>query len=225
MYPTLTFDSSIGDKIMLDLLKYIHQYYPIGLPEYYNQPRRMIERDHIVANKINDLIEGKETAWSLFVKELKKRDWELLDMAFIQFPSYVVHIKLKTPDFSTPEILHQRELVVVVSLLCPYYTIYYLDTYRFNTIRAAHYRFGPIFRITFKDLLPEFSFDQEALLKEVEDLTKQYFPSHNYASHGMLMNRYLTPGIILEGQSGAGPYPIYSYLFDHTFNFKNLEIR
>jgi len=225
MYPTLMFDSSKGDKIMLDLLKYIHQYYPIGLPEYYNQPRRMIERDHIVANKINDLIEGKETAWTLLVKELKKRDCELLDLASIQFPSYVVHIKLKTPDFSTQEILHQRELVVVVSLLCPYYTIYYLDTYQFKTIRAAHHRHGPIFRIAFKDLLPEFLFDQEALLKEVEGLTKQYFPSHVYASHGMLMHRYLSPGIILEGQSGEGPYPIYSYLFDHTFKFKNLEIR
>lgn len=211
---------------MLDLLKHIHQYYPIGLPEYYNQPRGiMIERDHIVTNKINDLIEGKETAWSLFVNELKKHDCELLDMAPIQFPSYVIHIKLKTPDFSTPEILHKRELVVVVSLLCPYYTIYYLDTYRFNTIRAAHHRYGPTFRIAFKDLLPEFSFDQEALLKEVEELIKRYFPNHAYAIHGMLMHRYLSPGIILEGQIGEGPYPIYSYLFDDTFNFKNLEIR
>lgn len=222
---TLTFDSSEADKIMLDLLKHIHRYYPVGLPEYYNQPRRMIERDQIVADKINGLIEEKETAWSLFVIELKKHEWELFDMAYIQFPSYVVHIKLKSPDFSTPEILHERELVVVVSLLCPYYTIYYLDTYRFDTIRSAHHRFGPTFRIVFKDLLPEFSFDQDALLKEVERLTKLHFPSYSYAGHGMLMRRYLTPGIVLEGQSDEGPYPIYSYLFDHTFSFRNLEIR
>ncbi|MGF6924645.1 hypothetical protein QFZ48_000145 [Chitinophaga sp. W2I13] len=225
MYPTQTFDSSKADEIMLDLLRYIHQYYPIGLPEYYNQPRRMMERDHILANKISDLTEGKETAWSIFVRELKQHNWELLDMAYIQFPSYVVRIKLKTPDFSTPEIFHSRELVVVVSLLCPYYTIYYLDTYRFNTIRAAHHRYRPIFRIAFKEVLPEFSFNQDAHLKEVEDLTRLHFPSHNYASHGMLMQRYLSPGIVLEGQSGEGPYPIYSYLFDYTFNIKNLEIR
>lgn len=214
----------MGQDIISDLLQYIHKYYPIGMPHLYDRPRDL-ERDRIVATKISEIIDGVKTPWTSLTMDLIENGLNISNMSHRQFPSYYLKIE-KRPQRAIEHISYSRNLILIVSLLCPYYTAFYEDEYRFNNIRTEIIDGGPTFRIFFRELLPELSFDDPGSFTILKNLTEKHFQKHTFISHGILFGHHITGGVVeLEALAGVGPFPVFSYLFEDSIQLKNLEIR
>lgn len=81
------------DIISIPLL-YIHKYYPVEVPYLYNH-RRDLERDGIVATKINEIIVGIKIPLASLTAGLVENGLNISNMSHRQFPSYYLKIKIR----------------------------------------------------------------------------------------------------------------------------------
>ncbi|QJB38771.1 hypothetical protein HF324_13210 [Chitinophaga oryzae] len=212
-------------NIPYELLHYVHKYYPIGMPSVYNHPRIKLERDLIVEKKISDIINDVRTPWMELINDLKRKELEIFDMAYTQFPSFMLKIKIQEIGNPFENISFSRHLILIVSLLCPFYTIFFENEYTVNNVKTEVRQIGPKFRIFYQKLLPEFSFGQEELFSFIQQTTNSHFGSHTFLHHRIPFSHIISENELqLEGALVPGPYPIFSYLFDDSINYKNLEI-
>ncbi|NLR81012.1 hypothetical protein [Chitinophaga eiseniae] len=206
-----------------DLLSYIQKYYPIGMPEYYAQPRIVpLQRDTIIESKLGNTDTMEASNWTSLVKEISKPDYAIQDFYFNQSPSYSLNILLDYRD-SQQNLQHQRKIILNISLLCPYFTVFLLDTYSFDHLKPMNRHLIPTFRLAHTGT-GENGEQGSTFMKDVKEAVMRHFNDYQFVAHDILLKRQVSGTLQLGGQPQPGPYPIYSYLFDEFFQLKNLAV-
>lgn len=113
------------------LLEIIHSYYPIGSEQLEHNYSGYPRYKKILTNKINDIIEAKETKWVSFVNSMKPvYEADFFDMNYHQFPSHIARVNIINESNSKFDF--QQTLVINISLLCNYYTVFFEDLFIFK---------------------------------------------------------------------------------------------
>ncbi|HWC52329.1 MAG TPA: hypothetical protein VG676_02005 [Chitinophagaceae bacterium] len=209
---------------VLYLLNQVYKYYPVGMSHLRNVHPGYKEMRAIVAKKINQIIEKEETPWSRLIKKLEiEFKLNLLDMGYLQFPCYAARIKIqqdKTDFFN-----YHKDFVLVISLLCDFYTVYYEDTYQFTNHLPAE---NPVsFKVIFLKNKDEKE-DQEKLFDTLCKIIPVYFNNYGYIHHRILFEHKVTDVFPYSEDITTikKEFPIYNLLFEDLINidFNNIKI-
>jgi hypothetical protein len=207
------------EKFLFELLLKIYMYYPVGMPHVYRDfPGYKLYMDKLDA-KIDMVQAGTNHEWINFVEaaRLKCPSGSLSDLSFQQFPSYIASIVIEKNKNSEREF--SCEIVVVVSLLADYYTIYLKDSYK---LLNYTYSKEEIYPINYEILYYESAKNKELLelCDKLKLLLESNFSKYKYVSHHMLLNSEIQD-TLLYGRSNDFPhekkYSIYELLFDTQF--------
>lgn len=191
------------------LLKAAHKYYPVGHPfiEGWSQDIRRI---------IGDKVDGKADAllqWKGLVESSRSENnlIEIIDLSFLQFPNLM--LIFEDVEKFTPISVH-KNLVLCLSLLCPFYTYYHEYTHKVSTNGGL---------ITLNKLV--FLSDETlANLKgrisemDIAKNVKKFFPDYSYIYHYDLMMNKIVGGFPhgIDGMTeGNLEYSIYQFLFNN----------
>ncbi|MBZ4192658.1 hypothetical protein [Niabella beijingensis] len=198
------------------LLEHLYKYYPIGAPNQQNSYDGILRKNKIVEQKITDIIEKKDTKWTVFLGGLEKAKigFPINDVSYLQFPSYEMSIVIK--DIVKENICEiKRELVINASLLCPVFTIFYRDTYKFlfnESIPLHHIVYLQAGRL------------QDDLIKQIKKTFEASFSDYDYYDHYLLF-KYKIYGYDPSGYSNLSVgVPIYNFLFDESFDIRNVDV-
>ncbi|HMR93389.1 MAG TPA: hypothetical protein PKC69_13795 [Chitinophagaceae bacterium] len=195
------------------LLKDIYSFYPVGLNSFMGSYEGSKKFREILTKKINDEIDGADRPWLKLTKELKNlfSAYQFFDMAYIQFPSYQLSVNFL--DKKDCGIRLERRLILNVSLLCSFYTIFFETKIK---IKGEDQNFDP--NNSFGIL--SFHSENNILLKDVEkvrELTEREFTGYRFIHHKMLFDYKIegcgTYSNWQEYQPGQRN-PVYFYLFD-----------
>jgi hypothetical protein len=214
------------NKILIDLLLKVQLYYPIGIPQIYQEyPGYNLFKEK-VALKIDDLDNNIKTPWSDFFTQVEKKfqQYQTFDESYHQFPSYITTIQLEKSKDSEREIT--KELVINVSLLTDYYTIFFKDSYKYLRYGTDSLRVPPGLEIIYYENGTEKTYFDFAA--ELKNMIQQYFPNHLFVEHYLLFNTEVAGGIIY-GQGFDIPlldtrYSIYEFLFSNYINKDRMVI-
>lgn len=200
----------------LELLKYIHKFYPIGWNGDNNAYEGLKERGAIIEQKIKAVINEDITSWELFISYLKDHKLtNIKDLCFLQTPSYEANILIE--DDTTDYVNYQKQIIVAVSLLCPYYTVFYQDTYRFLFSEEQD-----IVMPLLNNIYP--IEEDNSVMRIIIDGLKRFFPEYNPVDYGFVLGRKII-GYDPAGYSNYTiGYPIYNFLFDDSLNLNNTNI-
>ncbi len=212
-------------ELLESLLKCVHHFYPIGRSSLAYSYSGCKEQDLILTNKIDELIDEVTSPWTKLVDELKENFGDaVFDMGYLQFPSYMARIEVGNE--SQESMSYTRTLVINISLLCPYYTIYYEDAYTFHGFYNDLSPTPPVivFRIFFtkKNGKPEIPGKE---LENVQILIQKYF-RQKYINHRILFDYDVVGGFprTEDISTAANSYPIYSFLFDGFISYEDVEV-
>lgn len=208
-------------KIVEELLKNIYSYYPIGMNSFINKYEGQKQLRKIIENKINALIAKQNSPWTNLVYDIEKHyPGKVFDMAYLQFPSYQAVINFNSID--NDEYNSTHNLIVVISLLCSYYTIFFESDYRFKAFNSSpeltNYK---IFSLNSDK--KNSSIDLVAIKSEIE----KNFDAHSFISHKILFDYKINGGIPYsktEENLTFSSFPIYSYLFDSHLLLNNVQV-
>jgi len=206
-----------------DLLKAIHSFYPVGINNIMAKYEGLAAFRTILSNKINSVMEGESTSWSNLVYELGKifSDRPIMDQSYNQFPSYLLSITFFEKDDG--EIKLERRLLVNVSLLCSYYTIFF-ET-RIN-VKSNNGGLLPGFA---PGVFSLYSTNDPAQnrIDAIKMLVEAHFKGYQFAYHKTLFDYCIegcgTYSNWQEYEAGQ-KYPVYSYLFDSHLLLQNILI-
>ncbi len=214
------------DNIVLnDLLKSVHNYYPINTTEAENVPGKTTQRNKILEAKINGVINGESSAWSKLVQRLSGHHKHISNMDFLQFPSYVLTIKTEESTLSEFVTL-SSSLTISVSLLSNYFTVFCEDNYEITNIKNDWEDHPIKFRIFYTERLAESgNHSVQHLLNSIKKETKTYFPTYDFVHHAALMSNTVPGNMVLPWTPQTASHSIYTYLFDGFLSYNNLEIR
>jgi hypothetical protein len=198
------------------LLKDIHNFYPVGLPTLMDTYSGFKSYSKILDEKINCIIENKTTNWSLLKDQITKiSQLELTDFGYNQFPSYIAKIKL--PSNKNIDCYTTLELVINISLLCKFYTIYIDKTFWINDVNSkssGNSKFTILCGLKGNE-----SEKYHIKLSEIEASIKSIFVGYTFVSHKILFNTYID-GVVPYSESldiSKPQYSIYNLLFDSLF--------
>jgi hypothetical protein len=164
----------MGVEMKLELLKCLTRYYPIGLPYSNAAYPGFKSLLGIVDEKVNSLAAGKRIEpWSDFVGEIASLFPESInDQSYHQSPSLLLSIRLKS--ISDPPVERRRNMVVGVSLLGAFATIFVTE--EFSTSPLS----------TDKSVLPKttvwtgnaFGSKEHEKVDTIRTLLSRYYPDH-----------------------------------------------
>lgn len=187
------------------ILKDLYRYYCVGIPQFASQYAGYKEIDGIVRNKINEIVEEKETNWSKLVASV--RDYtnnnSILDMGYIQFPSYILRFPIADNIFSFGN--RKNTLCLSVSLLTPFFTVYIEEEYkRLDSIAAINdMEAYDRFYLTHKHYDDPFFSD---ILIALTKIISNTFPGYQFIAHTKLFNHKIT---------GVQPWPDFGSEYEH----------
>lgn len=210
--------------IIPELLEYIHKYYSIGIPGLYNYPGQSALRS-ILENKINSLDSQEQTPWSALVTSLRElfQGDELQDLDYLQFPNYLCYIHVGSQEAGN--VIVKTKLVLALSLLCDYYTIFFEDIYTTTSYQVPDPTHAPGLAVVSFESHPGFKTHSKEIT-ELKSLIATKFPGYSYLHHKPLFKTPIAAGI----PHGEGPsevpvsYSIYRYLFNSYPYFVPLEV-
>ena len=173
--------------------------------------------------KINEIIVGKVTPWSTFVQQVdQKFDKNLKDLGYIQFPSYIAKLALNSEINSDYSL--ETEIVICVSLLSAYYSVFFQDTYRLTKYGDGNDI--PFLNIIYSEL--KRNTENDNIKKEIMELLQTNFPAYAFINHKTLFVHKFTRGFpFTEDASTEGyypPYTPYTFLFDGFFKLENTTV-
>jgi hypothetical protein len=200
-------------KIVTELLKKVHEFYPIGLPHLNNIYPGYKELLSITEKKINNLIEKKADSWDNMVISLaKETTTEIRDESFLQFPNRSLRLEFSDQIYS--DLIIRKNIHLYVSLLLNRYTYFVKQEFIVNG----------------KHVLSLVSTQQEEnnteLLKLVGNKMKDYYNDYSYVSHKVLLSYNIqggTPHGEIHGSDAN--YPIFSFLFGLLPDYKIISIQ
>ncbi|MGJ7033238.1 hypothetical protein [Niabella hirudinis] len=199
------------------ILKSVYKYYPLGSslnPDEFDDG----EFGRIIGEKIEKVMSNEETPWSKAIREFELKFEKMLNWDYIQFPCYKATLEVNENEF------YLRRIVVVVSLICPFYTIYVEDCIKFN-------RFEGIRGVTSSILFSCNSMkDKELELKIqwVNDTIGNHFRGYTFCPHIYLFDYKFAASALQHydrmPSTDLTKYPVYNLLFDNSFNIDKIII-
>lgn len=208
--------------VINDLLKATHRFYPVGINSLMGDYEGFKQFREILTCKINDVMEAKITHWTKLKGDINSlfEEERIVDLSFNQFPSYQINIKSISGEYQGFKI--ERQLVLNISLLCSYYTLFF-ETKIHSILTDEN-----------SDLIigKQLSFyGTNHLGKDEEEKTKEFIEK-NFAGYQFVHHKILFDYLV----DGCGTYsnwqeynpgmknPIYSFLFDSHFQLENTTI-
>lgn len=209
-------------NILKDLFDIVSRYYPVKVGTKKNNFGGDKEYAERIEKKISELLTQTKTQWSLFIKNVGeiRGSGSVLNMDYIQFPSYVAEIELESKR--TAAFLLRRNLVVSVSLLGNYYTFFFEDKYTF--LQYTNGLIKPECKIVFlnTDLPTPFEENMLFVKKNLEFL----FPAFDLIDFRILFrNTVDNVCLYIEGtDSEPKTHNLYNLLFDPFYRSKEMIV-
>lgn len=201
------------------ILNRLHLFYPVGLPNLSRDYSGYKLYQEILSQKIND-IDG-DTVWRRFTTGIQNLvEWQMFDMNYLQFPGHIVRFNLF--EETNVYLKHQRYLYVAVSLLGPFYTMFFNDiviyTGKSDKIRQ------PQLSVVFSSGVDG---GKQQTFDYINGQVATFFNGHQFVPHDLLFTYKVTSCVPYteEVDSALNNYPIYSLLFDSFFSIENLHVR
>jgi hypothetical protein len=202
---------------MLSLLKSVYHYYPVGYPYLLKGYPGYLEMTQIVETKINQDCNDPASDPNLLCSEIRSLfpNNSVENRVYENFPNYVYLLKLSEIDNS--EVVHTTYLNVTISLLCDFYTIFFIDEFRVKGISPVDDTF-----ISYHSIV-SYSNSQKRidpnLILQVTASIKKYFPDKSFISHSLIMRAPQVSGVTLFAKnpdlSATIPLTFYNLLFSN----------
>ncbi|MGC4231554.1 MAG: hypothetical protein QM594_00955 [Niabella sp.] len=183
----------------------------------------------IVNKKIEVEVASKDAIFTRFCKILQDnvRPLTVYNFMHFNFPNYVAAINF--PDNTTEDIAKRSYLVICLSLLADYYTLYFSDTFYFRNY--GDYKDGvdlvpPHFTIHSLETNPSFL---DSKINAIKESIAVFFPNRKYIRHDLLKkwkNEKFYPYGEDEKMLGLKQFSLFELLFDRqlTFCSENMEV-
>lgn len=200
------------------LIKAIHQFYPIGTPNLGFEYPGYSDYKLILTDKIMSITENKKTQWTGFIKSLEKEynPSTIIDMNYLQFPCHLARIELKKE--SNDEYDFEQSIVINISLLCKYYTIFFEEGYKFKNYTNQIIK--PSVSMLFSNKMNGEDYFQKKMLTLKEKL-EPFFSDYQNISHRPLFQYKIIGGFpYSEGESEQETYYLYHFLFDSFYKME-----
>ncbi len=204
---------------VITLLKVIHEFYPVGIPTMKMAYPGYSNYNRILTEKINSIMDNRATPWVNVVENLKaKFGTAVTDMNYLQFPCHLMKIELETESNGPYDF--KRFMVVNISLLCDFYTIFIEDFFRYASYTNQIAK--PSTSILFSSKTGEEKYF-DGLINNVKEKVSLAFPTHERISHKPLFS-YKVRGAnpYTEEESDNEMFCLYQLLFDGFYKTDNL---
>jgi hypothetical protein len=174
--------------IIVDLLHAVYNHYPVGYPHYIDRYPGYLKMREIVGKKLGVECNDINSISNKFAEAIRSSlpRYDIENKNYLNFPNYSFVLPISNEDLGT--VIHKFDLNLVISLLCDYYTIVFVDTYRTrgiardgvtpNSFVSSHSIFS------YSSSIGRVSDDIVLLLTET---IKKYFPDKKYVHHALLM--------------------------------------
>lgn len=212
--------------LISNLIQSVKKYYPIELSLSNNDYEGYSALIKIVENKIEQIINNDLPSYFYkFVGDINVyfKGFKIIDECHKQFPNYSFSIKLSD---KTSNYIHSNSILVIkLSLLANYFTVFYEEINTFEKFSKFKYKYQPlVYRIYSSNnnvIDPE-----KAHFDKVIKLIQEYFPSYVFVEHSILFNAKVSNGnpYNQKANKNSTPFSIYDFLFDNEYTWGNLEI-
>ncbi len=202
-------------KMINRLLKSVHDFYPVGMPSIMEDYEGYEKYSSILNKKINDVINGTTEKWNLWKATMTKfNQVQLIDLGYNQFPSFIAKIEIPT-NVSSDDII-SAEIIVNISLLCNFYTIFVRKFYQVGDSQISNEksRFSVLYGLEANKNENQI-FDCDRIKERVESI----FDVYEFIPHKILFDIHVEGAIpYTESVDIAKPrYSVYELLFDSLF--------
>lgn len=196
----------------IELINCVNKFYGKPMDDDFNE--KLLQRNEITADKINKIIVGELMPWSQLVQETRSV-WPIVnDLASRQFPSYLLAIE-GFESVSTEIVYTKRTLYLCISLLCKFYTVFYIDDYFFPKMKESSDDPDPRYQFYFKNLLPESKVKLDKEVDKVREICERHFMDYQYADHEWPMIHFVEGKILDQEEPETIQHPVFHYLFDN----------
>jgi hypothetical protein len=196
------------NELHLNLLKVIHEYYPVGIRTANGQYPGYQRLRRVLENKINSTILREENQWTnLVAKVAAIVEVQVFDQAYEQFPNYVLRINIKTSSMG--RYVCNGDVYLVISLLTNFYTVFYQEDVIISEVSDK--------RITLVCISEKDSPSEVVkIIDRLKVLVSELFPSHAHIHHKIVFNLRIE-GATPHGEDaetiGNRPVPTFCFLF------------
>ena len=202
-------------SIVFELLEHIHKYYPIGLPQIAHEHKGYADIKNRIAVKVNEIIENKKTRWTTLIEDIKKAYpyLQVSDFGHLQFPNYLVSIEVEKNE--TKQITYTKSLVLCISLLVDYYTVYFEDLVRIKDKEEGYDHAGSLNYdvVYFNSCKERDCFEKGYLLKK---LAGQAFSTKKFVDHKILYDYKILGGAKYGDEyNSLNESTIFQFLFNN----------
>jgi hypothetical protein len=204
------------------LLKSVHNFFPVGVSSIMEDYDGYEKYSSILNKKINDVINGTTEKWNLLKVEIANLNQEkLIDLGYNQFPSFIAKIEIPTKGSS--EDIISTEIIVNISLLCNFYTIFARKFYQVgdDLISNGKSRISVLYGLGTNEIGNQI-FDCDRIKESIESI----FDGYTFVAHKILFDLQVEGAIpYTESLDIAKPsYSVYHLLFDSLFVEKDIVI-
>ncbi|MFM9909705.1 MAG: hypothetical protein ACKVOW_10165 [Chitinophagaceae bacterium] len=179
----------------------------------------------IVEKKINNIISGEASNWLNFVRELKNHypDKMIMDMGYIQFPSYLLNISLEETNFQYGK--RKLSLNLALSLLSNFYTIYMSEEYVFTAIEQIDPENAQV--SFWRSLRNDVDSSYTKYSHKINYFINQYFPEYTFIPHKLLLSykiQEISPWPENNAELSLNEASLYILLFDGLSPLNNIIV-
>ncbi len=211
----------VDTSVINELFQKVHDFYPMGSDRVDQRFPGKVKYDAILKGKIDSIINRQSTAWERFASELSGlNEYFLFDMSYLQFPGFTGKLQILSDENSRFNM--QRALVISVSLLCDYYTLYVEDTYTFRDYGDLSLK--PKLHILFSK--KNDSGEEEGLFNTVHEMLRKSFPRFGFVNHKLLFDTRIKGGFVYpDGEACPDMLmSLFNFLFDGDFLYKGQHL-
>jgi hypothetical protein len=212
---------------VLSLVEKVHFYYPIGIPQIYKIYPGYKMMQKICHDKILGVQNSSPTPWTKALEKISNLSLEgtLHNLSYLQFPNYSASIEVKKELTQGIEITRSIELSV--SLLAKYYTIFFLDTFRFLDFGSeGPIHIYPIKMIVYLKIRPaNIPIDR---LEKIKDIVESCFDGYFYIQHDVLFSYKMEGSSIfgsMEDYQSRQLHSLYEFLFSNHLPAEEITVR
>jgi hypothetical protein len=209
-----------------NLVEKVHFYYPIGIPQIYKVYPGYKAIEEICHNKILDVQTSKRTPWTKAIEQIDNLSLEgkLYDLNYLQFPNYSASIEVKKELTEGIEITRSIELNV--SLLAKYYTVFFLDTFRFLDFGSeGPIPIYPMKMIAYLKTRPT-NISLDPILK-IKGVVENCFDGYCFMQHDLLFSYKMDGSSIFGSMEDYRPgqlHSLYEFLFSNHLPAEELTV-
>jgi len=198
-----------------EFLKIVHDHYPVGFGNL-NRQYGYQEILKKVESKIDLECNDPESISNKFCDTLQKAfiDNRILNRNYFQFPNYIAIIELS--ETNVDNVLHSFYFEICLSLLCNYFTFYFVDEYRFKDYSDSN-KINAMFEIhSFEKSKPRVD---PQFIASAEKIINDYFPRSKYE-----VSSVAPYGEEFSPNPKDNIYNFYDLLFHYIGKIRHLEI-